>query len=132
MTGFRSPLGTQALLFVAAGLAQLVLDTAVFIALTAAGLPLAPGNVAGRVCGAALGFWLNGRYTFAGPAQPRLQGRHLARFIPAWLLLTLLSTLVLSAVEQRVGLQGSWLAKPAVEAGMAGLGFFVWRYWVFR
>ena len=55
----------QLLLYVLVGLAQLVLDSAVFVASTAAGVPVPAGNVAGRVAGACLGYVLNGRYTFA-------------------------------------------------------------------
>ena len=132
MTGHPHPITRQALLFLAVGLAQLLLDTAVFIALTALGLPLAPGNVLGRVSGACLGYWLNGRYTFARGGVPQLQRRHLWRFVLAWSALTLASTGLLLAVETSAGLAGSWLAKPLVEALMAAIGFVVWRQWVYR
>ena len=119
-------------LFLLAGAAQVLLDWAVFVGLGAAGFPLAPSNVAGRVVGACLGFWLNGRYTFAHDGRSRLSGLRLRRFVAAWLLLTLLSTLLLSAVHSRFDLHTAWIAKPAVEAVMAALGFIVWRQWVFR
>jgi putative flippase GtrA len=123
----------QLLLFLLAGLAQLLLDWALFVGLTRAGLPLVPANVAGRVCGACLGFWLNGRYTFADASgRPRLDRAHRLRFVLAWLALTALSTVLLAALAQRYDLRAAWLAKPAVEALIAAIGFVVWRQWVFR
>jgi len=122
----------QLSLFLLAGAAQVLLDWAVFVSLSAAGVPLAPSNLAGRVVGAGLGFWLNGRFTFAGDGRSRLSGLQLRRFVVAWLLLTLLSTLLLSAVHSRFDLHAAWIAKPAVEAVIALLGFVVWRQWVFR
>lgn len=125
-------LSRQFLLFLLIGGAQVVVDWAMFVALTYAGLPLVAGNLAGRATGACLGYWLNGRYTFASDGRARLDRVHLLRFIVAWLLLTGLSTLSLSVVEHRFDLRAAWLAKPAVEALMALLGFVVWRQWVFR
>jgi len=120
------------LLFLLVGGVQVLLDWSVFVGLTYAGLPLVPGNLSGRICGACLGYWLNGRYTFAANGRARLERVHLLRFVAAWLLLTGLSTLLLSGVEHRFDLRAAWLAKPAVEALMALLGFVVWRQWVFR
>ncbi|HEU0153631.1 MAG TPA: GtrA family protein [Arenimonas sp.] len=132
MTGLPHPMSRQVLLFLAVGGAQLLLDSAVFIGLTALGLPLVLGNVLGRVAGASLGYWLNGRYTFARGGEPQLQRRHLWRFLVAWSALTALSTALLAAVEASAGLSVSWLAKPLVEALMAAIGFMVWRHWVYR
>lgn len=125
-------LSRQLLLFLLIGALQLLLDWAVFVALTQAGLPLVAGNVCGRVAGACLGFWLNGRYTFAHGGRPRLDRVHRRRFILAWGLLTALSTGLLAGVELRFDLRAAWLAKPLVEAVMALIGFVVWRQWVFR
>lgn len=125
-------LARQLPLFLLVGGAQVLLDWAVFVALTHVGLSLALGNLAGRLCGACLGFWLNGRYTFAGDGRVRLDGIHLFRFSVAWLAMTVLSTLLLALVQDHFDLRAAWLAKPAVEAVMAALGFVVWRQWVFR
>jgi putative flippase GtrA len=122
----------QVLLFLLVGLGQILLDSAVFVGLTYLGLPLVAGNLAGRVCGATLGFWLNGRHTFAIAGRPRLQRIHLLRFVIAWSALTALSTLLLAAVDSQFELRGAWIAKPAVEALMAVFGFVVSRQWVFR
>lgn len=125
-------LARQLVVFGLVGAAQVLLDWMVFVALTHAGIFLALGNFLGRLCGACLGFWLNGRYTFAHEGKPRLDREHLARFVVAWLLLTAASTLLLEAVAHRFDLHAAWLAKPAVEALMAGVGFVIWRQWVFR
>ena len=122
----------QLLLFVLVGGAQVALDWAVFVGLTSAGLALTAANLIGRAGGACLGFWLNGRYTFANEGRARLGGVQLRRFVIAWLLLTVLSTLLLLAVRHLFDLHGAWLAKPLVEAAMAALGFLIWRHWVFR
>ncbi|GAB2503561.1 GtrA family protein [Arenimonas alkanexedens] len=132
MTGQSHPISRQALLFLAVGAAQLVLDSGVFVLLTALGLPLVTGNILGRMSGACLGYWLNGRYTFSKGGEPQLQRRHLWRFLLAWSALTALSTLLLAQVEAVAGLSGSWLAKPLVEALMAAIGFVLWRHWVYR
>jgi len=119
-------------LFLIIGIAQVALDTCVFVAVTWLGLPVAPGKFLGRISGATLGFWLNGRYTFADQGRPRLSGRHLRRFIFAWLLLTALSMLILQTAAAHVALPYVWLLNPAVEALMAAIGFVVWRQWVYR
>ena len=126
------PLTRQMLLFLLIGAVQVLLDWTVFVGLTHAGVSLVIGNLSGRLSGACLGYWLNGRYTFAVDGRARLDRAHLLRFIAAWLLLTALSTLLLSGVEQRFDLRAAWLAKPMVEALMASIGFVVWRQWVYR
>jgi putative flippase GtrA len=125
-------LARQLLVFGLVGAAQVLLDWTVFVGLSYAGLGVAWANLAGRVSGACLGFWLNGRYTFAIGGRPRLDREHLARFIVAWLMLTALSTLLVSAVAGRFDLQAAWIAKPVVEALLAAIGFVVWRQWVYR
>lgn len=127
-----STLSRQGLLFLLVGLAQLALDTALYVGLTAAGFPVATSNIAGRVAGACLGFWLNGRYTFAEGGRSRLQRRHLLRFVLAWCALTAISTYLMATIVGGLGLEASWFAKPAVEAAMAVIGFVVWRQWVYR
>ena len=61
----------QLVLFLIVGAVQVVLDWAVFVSLTAAGVPLVAGNLAGRLGGASVGYWLNGRHTFAGDGRIR-------------------------------------------------------------
>ncbi|HDS1039169.1 TPA: GtrA family protein [Stenotrophomonas maltophilia] len=119
--------------YIVIGLLQLLLDWLVFVAATAAGLPVVPGNIAGRVAGMLLGFWLNGRITFAdAQGRQRLGWRRFARFLPLWLLLTAASTLLVAAADQALGLQYAWLAKPLVEGALAGVSFLLMRYVVYR
>ncbi|CAH0066231.1 MAG TPA: hypothetical protein DIC54_12695 [Pseudomonas sp.] len=115
------------------GVLQLLLDWAVFVLVTAAGLPVVQGNLAGRVAGMLLGFWLNGRITFAtADGEQRLGWRRFARFLPLWLLLTTASTLLISSADHALGLQYAWLAKPLVEGGLAVISFLLLRHVVYR
>lgn len=118
--------------YVAVGIAQLALDWALLVTLTATGIPVAPANLAGRVGGALLGFWLNGRWTFAQSGQAKLGWRRLLRFALVWLALTLVSTWLVAWVAHRAGLHDAWLAKPLVEALLAVVAFFLWRHVVYR
>jgi len=117
--------------YVLIGLLQLGLDWAVFVAATALGMPVASGNVVGRIAGALLGFWLNGRITFARDGA-RLGWRRFGRFLLVWSLMTLLSTWLVASVAHGLGLQWAWLAKPLVEGGLAAVTFFLWRHVVYR
>lgn len=118
--------------YIAIGLLQLLLDCVVFVAATALGMPAAPGNLLGRTSGAVLGFWLNGRYTFAAQGEQRHGWKRFARFLAFWLLLTLISTWLIAWVTQSLGLQYAWLAKPLVEIGLAGVSFLLLRHVVYR
>jgi putative flippase GtrA len=118
--------------FLLVGGVLVLADWAVFVGLSALGMAVIPANLAGRVTGALLGFWLNGRLTFAQNGQARLGGHRFLRFLLAWLVLTALSTGLMSLVATQLGLGWAWLAKPLVEAGMAVLSFFVARHWVYR
>ncbi|HVJ39746.1 MAG TPA: GtrA family protein [Stenotrophomonas sp.] len=117
--------------YVLVGLLQLLLDWAVFVAATALGMPVAGGNIVGRVAGALLGFWLNGRITFASDGA-RLGWRRFGRFVLVWSLMTMLSTWLVGAVAHSLGLQWAWLAKPLVEGALAAITFFLWRHVVYR
>lgn len=114
------------------GLLQLLLDWALFVVLSRWGMSPAIANVAGRIAGALLGFWLNGRVTFSQAGESRLGWRRFSRFLPIWLLLTLVSTLLVAWVAAQMGLQQAWLAKPLVEAALAVVAFFLWRHVVYR
>lgn len=114
------------------GLLQLLLDGAVFIAVTTLGMPVLPGNLVGRASGMLLGFWLNGRYTFASGGTQRLGWARFLRFIVLWAVITALSTALVVAADHALGLQYAWLAKPVVEAGLALLSFVLMRWLVYR
>ncbi|HEX5694039.1 MAG TPA: GtrA family protein [Arenimonas sp.] len=112
---------------------QLLLDWACFVALTALGVAVLPANLAGRVAGACLGFWANGRFTFAVPGEPpRLGRRRLLRFVVFWLAMSALSTLAVMGLDQFHGLYAAWLGKPLVDAMLAVLGFLAAKYWIYR
>tara|TARA_R110002020_G_scaffold433510_1_gene643607 strand:- start:836 stop:1216 length:381 start_codon:yes stop_codon:yes gene_type:complete len=112
---------------------QLVVDWACFVALTALGVSVGPANLAGRVFAAGLGYWANGRFTFAqAGAAPRLGRKHLYRYLLFWLAMTALSTLAVMGLDQLHGLHAAWLGKPLVDAVLAGLGFLAAKYWIYR
>ncbi|MFT4197378.1 MAG: GtrA family protein [Pseudoxanthomonas sp.] len=127
----NKPLVHQGGVFLAVGGLQLLLEWSVFVALGALGVHAVPANLCGRVAGALLGFWLNGRYTFAGE-DARTGWRHFARFLAVWLPATALSTALMAQLQAWLGLHLSWLAKPVVEGGLAVLSFFVSRHFVYR
>lgn len=118
--------------YIVIGLVQLLLDWLVFVGSTALGLPVAPANILGRLAGMLLGFWLNGRYTFAAAGQQRLGWKRFARFLLLWTLLTAASTLLVTAADHALGLQYAWLAKPLVEGGLALVSFLLLRHVVYR
>lgn len=128
----RSVWFKQGMSFIVAGALQLLLDWAVFVALTSLGASPVIGNVVGRVCGALLGFWLNGRVTFADQGQPKLGWHRFLRFLAVWLTLTLVSTVLVASTAAQLGLQQAWLAKPIVEGALAVVGFFLWKHVVYR
>lgn len=113
------------------GFLQWVVDWTVTVALSRAGTPLEAANVVGRICGAMMGFWLNGRVTFARQ-DVALGRRQLLRFLLTWLSLTLLSTAIIGVIGRQLGLQAAWLAKPVLEATLAVVSFFVSRHWIYR
>ena len=126
------PLLRQGGYYLVFGVLQLLLDWLLLVALTALGMPVAPANLASRTSAALLGFWLNGRYTFADGNGQRLGWRRFTRFWLLWLAITAISTLLVAVVASRLGLHQAWLAKPLVEAGLAVVSFFALRHWVFR
>ncbi len=118
--------------YIAIGLLQLLLDWGVFVAASALGVPVGPANLLGRVCGMLLGFWLNGRHTFAQQGTYQLGWLRFWRFLAVWVALTVASTVLMSTVAQHVGLGHAWLAKPIVEGGLAAVSFVLMRQFVFR
>lgn len=110
---------------------QWLVDWGVMVALSHLGLRIGIANVVGRISGALLGFWLNGRITFSGDehALGRVQ---LARFVAMWLAMTLLSTVAIEAIDDVLGRKWAWLAKPLVEVMLGLIGFLVSRHWVYK
>jgi putative flippase GtrA len=113
------------------GALQWLVDWAVMVGLSHFGLRIGAANVAGRVSGALLGFWLNGRITFVG--DDHAIGRtQLMRFLVMWLAMTALSTLSIEVIDGMLGRKWAWLAKPLVEVTLGMMGFVVSRHWVYR
>lgn len=122
----------QIFLFGVVGAIQVVIDSGVLVGLSAAGAGIAIANVAGRVSGACVGFLLNGTTTFSGQTERRLRGKHLARFVVTWIALTLISTVLLYLLRKQVSLETIWVAKPAVEAFLAFVSFFISKFWIYK
>ena len=113
------------------GLLQWLVEYAVMLALSQWVTPVAPANIAGRVSGAMLGFWLNGKWTFRGEGH-HSGHRAARRFLVMWLGITLLNTLAVALVDHRAGLAPAQALKPLVDVASAGLGFVLSRHWVYR
>lgn len=114
------------------GILQLLVDWACFVGLSAAGLGTVAANMAGRVGGAVLGFWLNGSVTFRSHEGGRLGWSRFGRFVVSWTLMSVLSTIAVRQIDLRAGLEWAWLLKPGVDVLLAALGFVASRYWIYR
>lgn len=117
--------------FVLVGIAQWLLDWAVMVVLSHAGVAVPAANVAGRLSGAALGFWLNGSITFSRDGSAP-GWRQFARYVLLWCATTLLSTSAVTAIDAAHGLRWAWLAKPLVDGMLAIGSFLASRHWVYR
>ena len=124
-------LGRHARHYLLIGGVQWLVDWGVLVLLSHWGMAVEPANVAGRVAGALLGYWLNGKLTFAG--DDTTVGRtQLTRFVLMWLGTTAISTWSLGSIDHALGLKWAWLAKPAVELALCVVGFVLSRHWVYR
>lgn len=110
---------------------QWLVDWGVMVALSHLGLRIGVANVAGRVSGALLGFWLNGRITFTGD-EHTIGRRQLLRFVVMWLVMTALSTVAIEAIDGLLGRKWAWLGKPLIELTLGLIGFVGSRQWVYR
>ncbi|KPN16566.1 GtrA family protein [Luteimonas terrae] len=117
--------------YLAIGLLQWLVDWGVVVGLTHAGLPVAPANVIGRITGALLGYWLNGKLTFAGDGTA-MGTTQFQRFMLMWVTTTLVSTWAMSQIDDVLGLKWVWLAKPAIELALGAIGFVLSRYWIYK
>jgi len=124
-------LGRHARHYLLIGFVQWVVDWGVLVAFTHLGMAVVPANIAGRVAGALLGYWLNGKVTFAGD-EHAIGPNQLRRYLTMWMATTAVSTWSLGAIDHWAGLQWAWLAKPAVEAVLGVVGFLLSRHWVYR
>lgn len=128
----RHVLARQGVPYAIFGVGVLCIDWGTFVLLSWLGLPVPVANLAGRLVGASLGFLLNGRYTFAVDGQAMLGRRHLLRYFVTWAVLTLLSTLAVTALASQQWLGLAWMLKPVIDATLAGTAFIVSKYWIFR
>ena len=110
---------------------QWLVDWGVLVGFTHLGMAVVPANIAGRVAGALLGYWLNGKVTFAGD-EHAIGPNQLRRYLMMWMATTAVSTWSLGAIDHWAGLQWAWLAKPGVEAVLGVVGFVLSRHWVYR
>jgi putative flippase GtrA len=122
---------TEGARFAIVGGVQVLLDSAIYIALTTLGIATPPANLCGRVGGALLGFWLNGKVTFTFHPQPALR-RRLARYVLLWLVMTIVSTTALTWIAHDAGLIHSWWSKPLLETMLGLVSFLASRHWVYR
>ena len=113
------------------GIVQWLVEYGLMLALSEWVMPVEPANVIGRVVGDCLGFWLNGKWTFAG--DDTHVGRHAAvRFVAMWLALTVLNTWIVAAIDDRYGLGLAQLLKPGADLVSGGVGFLLSRHWVYK
>ena len=114
------------------GVIALLVDWGCFVVLTAAGMATIPANVLGRVLGAGLGFWFNGTVTFKSADGAGLGWRQTRRFFVAWVTIAALSTFAMYSIDKHLALQWAWIAKPFIDALLAGLGVLVSRHWIYK
>ncbi len=117
--------------FLLIGGVQWLLDWGVMVLLSHLGMTIEAANICGRISGAVLGFWLNGKFTFAGD-DTRIGSTQLRRFVTMWLCTTAASTWAMGHIDAVFGLQWAWLAKPAVEMVLGAFGFVLSRHWVYK
>ncbi len=124
-------LGRQGKHYLVIGGIQWLVDWGVMVGLSHWGMAVEPANIVGRISGALLGYWLNGKLTFAGDdtAVGRTQ---LQRFVMMWLCTTAVSTWSMGAIDDYLGLKWAWLAKPGVELALGVIGFLLSRHWVYK
>ncbi|HJR72394.1 MAG TPA: GtrA family protein [Luteimonas sp.] len=124
-------LGRQGRHYLLIGGIQWLVDWGVMVALSHFGMRVEPANIAGRISGALLGYWLNGKLTFAG--EDTAVGRaQLQRFVMMWLCTTAVSTWSMGAIDDYLGLKWAWLAKPGVELALGVIGFLLSRHWIYK
>ncbi len=114
------------------GLLQIGLDSLIFIVLTKFGMITGAANIIGRVSGAIMGFWLNGKWTFSNGEMRPLGARHLGKFLISWTLTTFASTMIVMSATHLEGLHVAWIIKPVADLALAAFGFAISKYWIYR
>jgi putative flippase GtrA len=121
----------HALSYAAIGVLQWLVEYGLMLALFEWVMPVEPANAIGRLAGACLGFWLNGKWTFAGE-DTTVGQRALFRFVLMWIALTLLNTWMVGAIDDALGKRMAQLLKPGADIVSGGIGFLLSRHWVYR
>ena len=124
-------LGRHARHYLLIGGLQWLVDWGVMVLLSNWGMAVELANILGRVAGAMLGYWLNGKLTFAGD-ETEVGRTQLVRFILMWIGTTTVSTLSMGLIDDHLGLKWAQLAKPAVEGVLGVVGFLLSRHWVYK
>lgn len=122
----------QVISYLLIGGAQFLLDWALFSVFIFVAVPAMPANLAARASAAVLGFYLNGRITFASPGSDKIDRDRFLRFVLAWLLMTALSTALVRLAELNLPTVWLYAVKPAVEIALAFVNFFVLKRFVYR
>lgn len=118
--------------FAFVGVAQWFVDAAVMIAASHFDVSIGIANLAGRIAGASLGFWVNGAVTFAGTGGERDDRWNIVRYAIVWIAACWLSTLGVMLLDRALGRHAAWFGKPIID-GLLGLASFVAsRHWVYR
>lgn len=110
---------------------QWLLDWGVMVLISHLGAKVEVANVCGRISGAMVGFWLNGKITFSSESTT-VGRKQLQRFVLMWLCNTAISTFAIGHIDEVFGLQWAWIAKPAVELTLGLIGFLLSRHWVYK
>lgn len=122
----------QGSLFIFFGVLQIGVDWLVFVALSAWGFGVSVSNLTGRISGAVLGFFLNGKFTFPRQDGKAFTGMVAARFLLGWGGTAAISTLAVKVVADHATLGHAWLLKPMIDIVIAFLGFLLSKYWIFK
>ncbi len=117
--------------YLAIGFVQWLLDWGVMVGLSHFGMRVVPANIVGRIAGACVGYWLNGKLTFAGD-DTTVGHKQFGRFLAMWVFTTALSTLAMGHIDDVFGLKWAWIAKPAIELVLGLIGFVLSRHWVYK
>ena len=123
----------QTVLYIFGGAIQFLVDWGVMVLLSdpRLGIHVEFANIAGRIAGATLGFFLNGKLTFKAD-HTKVGRRQFAKFVSVWAVCTAVSTMAIHYVEQHYGLSAAQWSKPAVEFGTGIFGFLLSRHWIYH
>ncbi len=124
-------LARQSRHYVLIGGLQWLVDWGVMVLISHLGAMVEIANICGRISGAMLGFWLNGKITFSSE-ETAVGRRQLQRFVLMWVCNTAISTFAVGHIDEVFGLQWAWLAKPCIELLLGVVGFLLSRHWVYK